>query len=57
MLLLVLIQCLLKKDRCCRDQVVEAIKGQSKDLPDSKQIAQVATISANDDKEIGDKDC
>ena len=38
-----------------RDQVVEAIKGQSKDLPDSKQIAQVATISANDDKEIGDK--
>jgi chaperonin GroEL len=38
-----------------RDHVVEAIKGQSKDLPDSKQIAQVATISANDDKEIGDK--
>tara|TARA_B100000003_G_scaffold164251_1_gene150408 strand:- start:843 stop:2486 length:1644 start_codon:yes stop_codon:yes gene_type:complete len=38
-----------------RDAVVEAIKGQSKDLPDSQQIAQVATISANDDKEIGDK--
>ena len=35
--------------------VVEAIKGQSKDLPDSKQIAQVATISANDDTEIGEK--
>ena len=38
-----------------RDVVVDAIKSQSKDLPDSKQIAQVATISANDDKEIGDK--
>ena len=38
-----------------RDAVVEAIKGQSKDLPDSQQIAQVATISANDDKEVGDK--
>jgi len=38
-----------------RDVIVEAIKGQSKDLPDSQQIAQVATISANDDKEIGDK--
>tara|TARA_B100000029_G_scaffold177448_1_gene174790 strand:- start:578 stop:2218 length:1641 start_codon:yes stop_codon:yes gene_type:complete len=38
-----------------RDAVVEAIQGQSKDLPDSQQIAQVATISANDDSEIGDK--
>ncbi|HJO21792.1 MAG TPA: chaperonin GroEL, partial [Candidatus Marinimicrobia bacterium] len=27
----------------------------SKDIPDSKQIAQVATISANDDQEIGSK--
>ena len=35
--------------------VIEAIKGQAKDLPDSHQIAQVATISANDDKEVGDK--
>ncbi|MDB9854634.1 chaperonin GroEL, partial [Candidatus Marinimicrobia bacterium] len=31
------------------------IKKQAKDLPDSHQIAQVATISANDDKEVGDK--
>ena len=38
-----------------RDAVVDAIKKQSKDLPDSQQIAQVATISANDDKEVGDK--
>ena len=38
-----------------RDAVVEAIKKQSKDLPDSQQIAQVATISANDDKEVGGK--
>ena len=38
-----------------RDAVVTAIKGQSKDLPDSQQIAQVATISANDDTEIGDR--
>jgi len=38
-----------------RDAVVKAIEGQSKDLPDSQQIAQVATISANDDKEVGDK--
>ena len=38
-----------------RDAVVDAIKKQSKDLPDSHQIAQVATISANDDKEVGDK--
>ena len=38
-----------------RDVVVEAIKAQSKDLPDSQQIAQVATISANDDTEVGEK--
>ena len=38
-----------------RDSVVEAIKSQAKDLPDSQQIAQVATISANDDTEVGDK--
>jgi len=38
-----------------RDVVVEALKSQSKDLPDSKQIANVATISANDDQEIGEK--
>ncbi len=38
-----------------KDAVIEAIKNQAKDLPDSQQIAQVATISANDDKEVGDK--
>ena len=38
-----------------RDLVVEAIKAQAKDLPDSQQIAQVATISANDDTEVGEK--
>ena len=38
-----------------RDAVIDAIKSQAKDLPDSQQIAQVATISANDDKEIGEK--
>ena len=38
-----------------KDAVIEAIKSQAKDLPDSQQIAQVATISANDDKEVGDK--
>ena len=38
-----------------RDSVVEAIKAQAKDLPDSQQIAQVATISANDDTEVGEK--
>jgi chaperonin GroEL len=38
-----------------RDAVVEALKSQSKDLPDSTQIANVATISANDDLEIGEK--
>ena len=35
--------------------VVESLKSQSKDLPDSTQIANVATISSNDDREIGDK--
>ena len=38
-----------------RDAVVEALKSQSKDLPDSTQIANVATISANDALEIGEK--
>ena len=38
-----------------RDLVVEAIESQAKDLPDSQQIAQVATISANDDTEVGEK--
>ena len=38
-----------------KDVVVEAIKAQAKDLPDSQQIAQVATISANDDIEVGEK--
>ena len=38
-----------------RDAVVDAIQGQSKDLPDSQQIAQVATISANDDTESGER--
>ena len=38
-----------------RDSVVEALQSQSKDLPDSEQIANVATISANDDREIGEK--
>ena len=38
-----------------RDAVVKALKAQSKDLPDSTQIANVATISANDDQEIGEK--
>ena len=32
--------------------VVESLKSKSKDLPDSKQIANVATISCNDDREI-----
>ncbi len=35
--------------------VVEHLKTQSKDLPDTTQIAQVATISANGDSEIGEK--
>ncbi len=38
-----------------RNAVVDALKAQSKDLPDSSQIANVATISANDDSEIGEK--
>ena len=38
-----------------RDTIVEAIQSQAKDLPDSQQIAQVATISANDDTEVGEK--
>ena len=38
-----------------KNAVVTAIGAQSKNLPDSKQIAQVATISANDDTEIGSK--
>lgn len=35
--------------------VVEALQAQSKDLPDSKQIANVGKISANNDEEIGEK--
>ena len=35
--------------------VVEALQAQSKDLPDSKQIANVGTISTNNDHEIGTK--
>ncbi len=38
-----------------RDSVIETLKKMSKDLPDSAQIANVATISANDDREIGEK--
>ena len=38
-----------------RSAVVDALKAQSKDLPDTTQIANVATISANDDQEIGEK--
>ena len=38
-----------------KEQVVKFISENSKDIPDSTQIAQVATISANDDKEIGSK--
>ncbi len=38
-----------------RDAVIEALKAQSKDLPDTTQIANVASISANDDQEIGEK--
>ncbi len=38
-----------------KDAVIAHIKTQAKDLPDTTQIAQVATISANHDKEIGDK--
>ena len=35
--------------------VVEALQKQSKDLPDSEQIANVGKISANNDEEIGEK--
>jgi len=35
--------------------VVKEIKSQSKALPDSSQIANIASISANNDSEIGDK--
>jgi chaperonin GroEL len=35
--------------------VVAHLKSQSKDIPDVSQIAQVATISANGDSEIGEK--
>ena len=38
-----------------KDHVIEFISKISKDIPDSNQIAQVATISANDDQEIGSK--
>jgi chaperonin GroEL len=38
-----------------KEQVVKFISENSKDIPDSNQIAQVATISANDDVEIGTK--
>jgi len=38
-----------------KDRVVKFISENSKDIPDSNQIAQVATISANDDMEIGTK--
>jgi len=38
-----------------KNSVVDSISKLSKDIPDSKQIAQVATISANDDNEIGSK--
>ncbi len=38
-----------------KDNVIEFLSKISKDIPDSNQIAQVATISANDDQEIGSK--
>ena len=38
-----------------KQRVVEFISENSKDIPDSNQIAQVATISANDDIVIGTK--
>ena len=38
-----------------KDRVIEFISKISKDIPDSNQITQVATISANDDQEIGSK--
>ena len=38
-----------------KNNVIEFLSKISKDIPDSNQIAQVATISANDDQEIGSK--
>jgi len=38
-----------------KEGIIDFISKMSKDIPDSKQIAQVATISANDDQEIGSK--
>ena len=38
-----------------KERVVKFISENSKDIPDSNQIAQVATISANDDVEIGSR--
>ncbi len=35
--------------------VIESLKSQSKDLPDAAQIANVGSISANNDREIGEK--
>lgn len=35
--------------------VIESLKVQSKDLPDAEQIANVGSISANNDREIGEK--
>ena len=35
--------------------VVDALQAQSKDLPDAEQIANVGSISANNDREIGEK--
>ena len=35
--------------------VVDALQSQSKDLPDAEQIANVGSISANNDREIGEK--
>ena len=38
-----------------KDSIIDFIAKISKDIPNSNQIAQVATISANDDQEIGSK--
>ena len=35
--------------------VVDALQSQSKDLPDAEQIANIGSISANNDREIGEK--
>jgi len=35
--------------------VVDSLKTQSKDLPDAEQVANVGSISANNDREIGEK--